>query len=225
MKEFAGSQPAGCSLADTRNAAEKLPQELVRLWRQAVEGSLSADAFSPDELGLLESQTGPAARQAVENNPLIAYGATLLAVLVEKSFALYLQLGDGDILTVSDRGEVTRPLPEDKRLFANETTSLCLADAERITRVELRNLAISPPALILLSTDGYANSFEQDAAFLAVGSDLLKIVRSEGLEVVKENLESWLAETSKAGSGDDVTLAMIHRQDAGAILESTRPSS
>jgi serine/threonine protein phosphatase PrpC len=224
MKEFADSQAAASSLADIRGAAEKLPKNLVLAWRHAVEQSLSAETFSSEELYLLETRAGSGARQVVEENPVIAYGATVLAVLVAQSYVLYLQIGDGDILTVSDSGHVARPLPGDERLFANETTSLCLADAWHAARIELRNLLISPPALLLLSTDGYANSFGQDADFLAVGSDLLKIVRSEGLGVVKANLESWLAETSNAGSGDDVTVAVICRQDACAPVEATESS-
>jgi hypothetical protein len=39
-------------------------------------------------------------------------------------------------------------------------------------------LVETPPALILLATDGYANSFPDEAGFLKVGSDLLGMIRS-----------------------------------------------
>src|SRR5208282_1676163 len=69
------------------------------------------------------------------------------------------------------------------------------------------------PALILLSTDGYANSFRTDADFLKVGSDILATMRDEGPDYVKSNLESWLLEASQAGSGDDVTVGLVYRVD------------
>ena len=80
------------------------------------------------------------------------------------------------------------------------------------------------PELILLATDGYANSFREDAGFLKVGSDLLGIIRTDGLDKVNENLETWLTETSKAGSGDDITLGILCRMDTAreGISEASR---
>jgi hypothetical protein len=155
-----------------------------------------------------------AARTTVETKPLLAYGATLLVVLVTHAFILYVQLGDGDILTVTETGEVSRPLARDEQLFANETTSLCAANAWRDLRIGFQALVGMPPALILLSTDGYANSFRDDAGFLKVGADLLEMIRAEGLDQVNENLAGWLTEASQTGSGDDITLAVISQTDA-----------
>ena len=66
----------------------------------------------------------------------------------------------------------------------------------------------APPALILLSTDGYSNSFQDEAGFLKVGSDLLHMIRTTagGLDMVKEHLVAWLTESTYAGSGDDITV-------------------
>ena len=144
----------------------------------------------------------------------LAYGATLLAVVVAESFILYLQLGDGDILVVSEAGEVSRaPLPTDERLFANETTSLCLRDAWREFRSHFQVISASSPALILVSTDGYGNSFRDEAGFLQVGADVLAMIRADGLDAVSASLETWLTEASQEGSGDDVTLGILCRMD------------
>ena len=72
------------------------------------------------------------------------------------------------------------------------------------------------PALVLLATDGYANAFREDAGFLQVGTDLLAMIREEGLQHVAAGLETWLAEASDSGSGDDVTLGLLCRRDAVA---------
>ncbi len=144
---------------------------------------------------------------------LIQYGSTLLAVLASPDFLLFLQLGDGDILVVADDGTVTRPIPKDARLMANETTSLCTPYAWREVRVVFQPLVQSPPALILVSTDGYANSFVSSADFEKVGPDYLQFIREEGFDRVASHLDEWLRETAEQGSGDDITLGMICRRD------------
>jgi hypothetical protein len=146
---------------------------------------------------------------------LLAYGATLSTVWLGEAFVLYLQLGDGDILTVSPDGTVSRPLPEDERLFGGQTTSLCAPGAWRDFRVAFQTLTAGRrPAVVLLSTDGYANAFREDAGFLKVGADLLELLRQEGLDPVAAGLEAWLAEATEQGSGDDVTLGLLCRLDA-----------
>ncbi|MDQ3687125.1 MAG: protein phosphatase 2C domain-containing protein [Acidobacteriota bacterium] len=205
-----------------------LPREFVRRWREAVEADLKSRPFAAEEFDTLEKKDGARGRKLVEANPLLAYGATSLTVAVEESFILYLQLGDGDILTVSAAGDINKPVPEDGRLFANETTSLCSPNAENDFRFHVQKLSGEPPALILLSTDGYVNSFSDEAGFLKVGNDLLEMLRTDGFDFVNENLKGWLEEATRMGSGDDTTLGIICRMNAlrkpeaiGAAMSST----
>ena len=195
-------------------ARDYYPGEFVRRWREAAEADLKARPFTDAELEAVEKKDGPRARKLVEENPLLAYGATSLTVAVADSFALYLQLGDGEILNVSEAGEVTRALPEDERLFANETTSLCTPDAEKNFRVRRIKFDDAPPALILLSTDGYVNSFSDSAGFFKVGSDLLEMLRVDGFDPINASLKGWLEEATRSGSGDDCTVGILCRMDA-----------
>lgn len=213
-QEFLSGQPDLKNFsAIKRTAEERLPTELARRWTEAVEKHIEINPVSAEELSTLEKSAGAAAREAIAANPAQAYGATILTILVEESFILYLQLGDGDMLLVSEQGEVERPLPKDERLFANETTSLSSQSAWSDFRFEFQTLVSIPPALILVSTDGYANSFVNEEAFLKVGKDMLEILCSSGVETVERSLETWLAEASEAGSGDDITLAIIYRPE------------
>lgn len=191
-----------------RIAEEKLPQVLVRQWREAVERHHAEYPFTTEELSRLERREGQAARRIVEDNPLLAYGATLIASLISDDFIAYLQLGDGDILSVSLSGEVSRPIPADHRLIANETTSLCSPDSWKDFRFAFHVISEQPPALIMMSTDGYANSFRNDDEFRKVGPDLLELVRSEGIDRLEVSLAGWLKEASEEGSGDDVTVGI-----------------
>jgi serine/threonine protein phosphatase PrpC len=194
--------------AHTKEAASaKLPKVLERRWKNSVDEHIQNNPIptvSPGE-HLIEE----AAQHLQDSNRFHAYGSTLLAVLVAETYILYIQLGDGDILTISPDGDATRPMPDDQHLFANETTSLCLTNASDYFRIHFQVLSEPPPALIILSTDGYLNSFKSAADFLKAGTDISKMVRSEGLDWVSRNLEKWLDETSLEGSGDDITVGII----------------
>ena len=139
---------------------------------------------------------------------MLAYGSTLLCVLLTSEYIIYAQLGDGDILTVSKDGEVNRPILKDERLMANETTSLCLPKAWDDFRVAFQPINGAVPALVMLSSDGYSNSFRDEAGFLKAGADYLNLIREEGIDYVEQHLADWLNEASQSGSGDDVTLGL-----------------
>lgn len=195
----------------------RLPEILVSRWQEVVENKCKEAPFTDEEWASLEKKDGSAARQAVEQNPILAYGATLLAVVVTENFILYLQLGDGDILCVDTNGETTQPFPPDERLIANQTTSLCMPNAWREIRVRLVPYLEDPPALILVSTDGYSNSFRSDQDFLKVGQDYREMIRSSGIDHVAKQLTSILEEASQQGSGDDITLGIIKRIEEGDV--------
>jgi serine/threonine protein phosphatase PrpC len=215
IHDFLRVQTQTESLSATKRAAEEwLPVALVRSWLGVVASHLDEKPLSADELQLLGADEAKSSVEVLRPNSHLAYGTTILVAAATTDFILYLQLGDGEILTVSSNGEVTSPLPKDKRLFANETTSLCSQDAWRDFRVCFQVISNAPPALILLTTDGYPNSFRDESGFFKVGSDILAMIRSGGLDMVSDHLESWLTESTYAGSGDDVTLGIICFEDA-----------
>lgn len=215
---LARAQAEAGSLSTIKRAAEEwLPKALVRNWLEAVEHHIRSHPLLEAEHDLLHAIDDAHASSDVRSSLPMAYGATLLITVVAGSFILYMQLGDGEILTVSSEGAVSRPLPKDERLFANETTSLCAPDAWRDFRICFQAISQTPPAIILLSTDGYSNSFRDESGFLKVGSDILEIIRADGLSKVKENIEAWLLDSTHAGSGDDITLGIICRPDVAAI--------
>lgn len=193
--EFLRNQNNVENLSLIKHATEEwLPRALVRSWSEAVAEHLRTDPLPAD---------------SVDADSAVVYGATLLVAAVTERFVLYLQLGDGEILSVSESGEVVRPLIKDERLFGNETTSLCAPEAWRDVRVSFQPLTQSRPALILLSTDGYPNSFRDEAGFFKVGTDLLRMIRENGLASVNDHLAGWLRDSTRAGSGDDVTLGIL----------------
>ena len=218
----AGHQDANNLSVIKRTAEEWLPQALLRSWLDAVNAHARAHPLSEVELQALSLKEDLAMLNA--GNPLIAYGTTLIAVAVAEAFVIYLQLGDGEVLTVTNQSQVGRPLGKDERLFANETTSLCAPEAWRDFRVAFQPTAHARPALILLTTDGYPNSFRDESGFLQAGSDIFKTIQAEGFSRVKAGLEGWLKDSTSRGSGDDVTIGILCSMASRKATKSVRSS-
>ena len=94
--------------------------------------------------------------------------------------------------------------------MGNQTTSLCQPEAWREFRTTETAASAGLPALVLLSTDGYVNSFRSQEDFLQIGQDYLQILREQGSEVLADELPKILTEATQQGSGDDITLGMLH---------------
>src|SRR5581483_169965 len=111
-----------------------IPRHIVHGWLQLVDEDLERYPFSEQELAVLAERDGRESTGLVQQNGRLAYGSTLVTAIAMDSFAVFWQIGDGDVLTVSSAGEVGRPVPGDARLIANETSSLCSSDAWRMFR-------------------------------------------------------------------------------------------
>jgi serine/threonine protein phosphatase PrpC len=190
-----------------------LPIKLTERWKDTVHKHHQKCQFNDLEKETLLSKEGKKGVSSIKANPSLAYGATLLVVVVTDSFILYLQLGDGDILRVDEGGEVTKPLAKNPDLIGNETTSLCMDNAWNKFQIELelQNTHRQVPALILLSTDGYANSYASDEEFFKIGEDYLTEINRSGIESIEEQLAEFLSKISSGGSGDDITLGIVSR--------------
>jgi len=231
LRDIAPAVEAADAVAGARLAVEGVPARIVEAWVARTNQHLRAAPFSDEELRAVAEAEGAAAADAVRGEPLLAYGATLLAALVTRQRIVLLQLGDGDILAVDGQGRTRRPIPPDERLIGNRTTSICRVGAEKDFRIAVlpARAGESLPALLLLSTDGYANAFRTDEDFLQVGTDFLQLVRKEGIAAVAEQLPRILEHASSQGSGDDVTLALLQCGEAARpeapAMRSGRPAA
>lgn len=218
------NQPASLSLSSIETIAhQRLPGSLVREWKREVEGHVEKNPFGNTELARLQEKEGPESRQIVESNPILAYGATVLSIMVSDTFALCLQIGDGVVLSVDSLGGTSRVFRKLNEEIGDDTESLCLPNAADLIQVCVLPLVDYPPAMILLTTDGYYKSFVSEADFLKVGSDYLDMVRHYGIGHLE--LARILEDNSRRGSGDDVTLGILKRdepQDLYRLIENVR---
>jgi serine/threonine protein phosphatase PrpC len=203
-------------LSRVRNQARtRWPNDLIAAWKAAVRADLAKNPFTFMEFAAYPEK--PPVLKPGEDLPItayLAYGATLVALAITSRYVIYSQLGDGDILTIRDDGKVTRPLPRKHEYMSNQTVSLCSHNAPREFQVRVDAMRGTVPALIMLSTDGYANCFGDDEAFFKVGADFLEYLREEGPSFVRDKLADWLQQSSRDGSGDDITVGLAAHDTA-----------
>lgn len=184
---------------------EMLPKRLVKCWQEKV-----IQDSKRRQSNLMHGLLVDEAKLFDEPDKIFElYGTTLLGLILTDDFYLAVQLGDGDIVSVSIDGSVERVL-DPVKILGVETHSLSQKDA-------WSNINIQPikpsrmedmPVLFLLSTDGLANSYINDQAFLKVGYDYLEWLREGNIDNFQEKMYYILRQTSKVGSGDDITLAI-----------------
>ena len=193
-----------------RQLGEQMPKLLVSRWRASIYEHATDTPISENKTSHSDGEAAAQPNAAKPDTPVEQrYGATLLAALLTPELHLYIQLGDGDVLTVTAEGEVVRPpFLTDSHLIANHTTSLCSKEAWRFVRIHFQPIVERPPAMVMLATDGYANSFADDADFEQVARDIYSSIQKDGPAVVADQLPEWLEATSKGGSGDDISVVI-----------------
>ncbi len=188
------------------NGMRLVAQEILRLWRSSVMNHLKMNPFTSEEIEGLDRQQ----RSLLGRNALLAYGATLLATCAMESEVFFLQLGDGDFLTLDGAGVVSGIFGPDERHMGNATTSLCLPNA--LEEFRFYRWRTGLPRMLLGSTDGYGNSFRSEADFHKALRDYSRMISDYGWQAVADKLPVWLKETSEKGSGDDISVALIFRE-------------
>ena len=161
-----------------------------------------------------------------QNYQYIPYGATLLNCSITDQFAIYFQIGDGNISCITNTGSFYNPFEGRLNdMVANETCSLISDDYEKRTLVAFESYVMTgktPPAVVILSTDGLANAFENEKGFKKFIYDINLLIKeaanSENFhetvnKIIADKLHHWSKAASKY-SGDDVTIVMAIRKSA-----------
>jgi hypothetical protein len=195
-------------------ALEWLPVEITRRWRSLVKKHMASNPWTEAERCLILAAGD---ETDDETGPFRSYGTTLVAVMITQDFVLYVQIGDGDILAVSNDGIVDRPIADKTEQIGDVTDSLASMDPWNDFRVAIVPTATHSPQLIIACTDGYRKSFAEDEGFERVASDLVEQIKLLGIEAVETSLPVWLAETSAEGSGDDISVGIAWALDKSTV--------
>lgn len=220
----------GAEEEDREQIGREVARRIVDVWRRLV-----FEDVQDDPLATPVAADKTPRPTSVARAPSVPYGTTLLAALVSDEVCVYIQIGDGAMVTVhrpnepTDEGAaldsggrtseetdgVRGARPRVERVFpkgdeiGEGTDSLCQPDPTQVANV--RVTAAPPPALVLLATDGFDKAFEDEDGFLEAATDYLGLFESsDGLEVLESNVEGWLSETSAGGTGDDTSIVVAH---------------
>ena len=104
---------------------------------------------------------------------------------------------------------------EDEKILGVETHSLSKIDSWKkvVSAVRRRDEADGLPYMLMLSTDGFANSYKNADEFQKTCVDYFAMIQQYGTDAVAANLKSWLSETSAMGCGDDITVLIAYFSD------------
>lgn len=141
------------------------------------------------------------------------YGSTLLGLVITEEFLFAFQLGDGDIVKVSEAGVYN--VIESDRILGTETHSLGKAESwkKAITLIRRREESEKRPVMYLLSSDGLSNSYKDDGEFKKTCMDYYVLLKEHGVKAVSDRLKTWLQETSEMGCGDDITALFAYEME------------
>ncbi len=178
--------------------ARKSLLDIDKQWKSAVNSHILNNPFTTEEMKI------------IDKNRLIAYGATIMSVIVVHNIVIFFNIGDGTLLLAKNENQKKdvllnndMELVRGSSAIANETESLSMNDAYKHGQVSIYQQ--KELKAFMMSTDGYINSFKHEEGFLKVLSDLIEIKKQNGIELISKDLPQWLEQTSENGSGDDIT--------------------
>jgi hypothetical protein len=179
-------------------------------WRAAVSEDLAEEPFT-----IAEEEA-----RAFGDDPLIAYGTTLLLAITWRNWLVLAQIGDGDIVCVLPDGRALLAVPGDPSLDGRQTTSLCGPRADQEFRAAAVNTAITPLLGVLIATDGFGNAQLAEPWPDAVAGELAELIGDGGPEALAEQVPLWASHCASGdGSGDDTTVALLIAPSAAALRQ------
>lgn len=189
------------SYDDRRRSAVNVITAIIAHWSKLCLKELRSQPFSTEEL----SKLGKEEKEKLAKNALLAYGSTLTSLVAWKNLVYGFSIGDGDVLGLR-RGEVFSLIEADS-LVGDETYSL--TGTEVYKYLKYFEADKSEIKHYLMATDGYRKSFETEEDFFSVLRDMKKYLDEEGESLLERELENWLKETTRGGSGDDITCCLL----------------
>ena len=200
--------------ADINNEGEReqlfmqLWRSIVSRWHSMVEDDYSFEPFTEEELDGIPEQFAYYRDRYEAGKYIDAYGTTLAFAVVTDDFGFCFQIGDGSCIVLDENGNAYAPIPEDPRCHDNVTTSLCQDDAAYAYRATFFSKEYIPPVLFL-GTDGVENSYCNVELLCGFYRGLALTFSECGMDEGVRQLQSFLPEMTRKGSGDDVSCAGI----------------
>ena len=216
LANFSESEPAtpDSTCRERKDLAGHLPRIVAQTWRERVWEHVQRHPLSVDEHALVGDRFPTAPDQPMTPDAYRSlwrvYGTTVIAVLVTRSYAVALQIGDGLLMAAGSSGEAFEVLDPDALNFGTSTTSLSDEDAELRLRWRLIPHEGDYPVLYWLCTDGYEKAFRSEDHGGVCLEYRAAFREPDGYRIIKENLAAGLHQASAGGTGDDATAAFLY---------------
>lgn len=194
-----------------RQVIKQLTDSIVSKWSQLVNEDLEVNPPTEEEI----KESGRYAADYLAGNRLDhIYGTTLMAGLLVANQLILIHQGDGRCDVIYKDGSIDQPIPWDDRCFENVTTSMCDEDAAEGIRHCVINLDEHEVVACYLGSDGVEDSFSDMEGTHMFYRNLSSEFVSRELKDFSDYLEKMLPDFSRAGSGDDVSVAGIVNKTA-----------
>ena len=191
-----------------------LERFIVQKWRENVTEHFENNPF---DLYARYMALSDSDRQALDKNPVKAYGSTFIAAVLTDNLYFIIKLGDGNVNVIHSDGTIDSPqeLTDDQLQF-NVTTSLCQSNAfdefKHTVKAFDRKSSVRS---VVLTTDGIINCFQSVEAYRSLIKNIFDAYNEARNEIeiskARKELESALNEFSQKGSGDDLSVAIMIR--------------
>ena len=181
----------------------QLKRSIIAKWREKISADVNSNPITQDELAIVSEK---AQKKYCIGDYAGAYGTTLIGIVVTKDYWFGIHQGDGKCIVISKNGEFSQPIPWDERCYENITTSLCDNDAAKSTRHFFSN---DVPAAIFVATDGVDDSYSNALDMYGFYKRRVVTFTDKSFDEAVEEMNQFIPNLSKIGSGDDISIAGI----------------
>ena len=182
---------------------DKIKLDILCEWNSLVEQDIEKNPINIDELDFLNDKE----KKRLIDNPVIAYGTTLNAIMYYRNKFICVQLGDGGIFII-DKKDIYEVFEDDEDAVANLTYSLCSDDAYE--HLKFKVIEDSDYLSAFISTDGLLTPYQSVKNFKeSFINPTIKLIKNKGFNS-GNHLDKFLQTlANERGVGDDVSFGCI----------------
>ncbi len=202
--------------------AENIKINVKSYWDSRVLADAETEPFTAEELTRIEAEIEKSDSEKDKERlrkyleayragkaVLKAYGTTLIGICACDECVFALQIGDGTCVAFYEDGSCDMPVPDDPKNAANVTNSLCSIEANDVRL----HIFEKYPVAVFAASDGLDDSYGQGEQLFNFYRSLCIDLNEQGMEYT-EKLQEQLADISKNGSKDDMSIAGIYDSKA-----------
>lgn len=194
-----------------------LKLRILDRWQRKVLEDAAAEPWTDEELADAATRMNEDEILRLKNGsmPYVPYGSTLIAGFATDDFWVGLQIGDGFLVTMDEKGNYLWPMPESQVNEGNRTASLCMSAPMQ----EFRHcLGTNPITGLTVCTDGIEKAFPPMGEKVTSFLHWLWLAAREEPEKAQNRLKSYAERmATRSAVKDDVGIAVMADTEAADV--------